>query len=147
MNVFAPYQKNPRKKEGAPRDDKEAHAGGSKILRGHIAEQREPLQGESGRCRQRQRIALARALYNDPEVLIMDEATSALDKRTEDLVMKAINDLVRRRTIIVIAHRLTTIKDCDNLYFLKDGRIHGHGKFAELQDSVPDFRGMTSTVF
>ena len=72
---------------------------------------------------QRQRIGIARALYRDPQVLILDEATSALDNETEKEVMQAIDGLHGQRTMIVIAHRLTTIKNCDAIYEVADGVI------------------------
>ncbi len=65
---------------------------------------------------QRQRIGIARALYNDPEVLIMDEATSALDNDTEAAIMDAINRLHGKKTLIIVAHRLQTIEKCDLVY-------------------------------
>ena len=72
---------------------------------------------------QRQRIGIARALYSKPVVLILDEATSALDNETEREVMEAIDGLRGTRTLIIIAHRLTTIKNCDVIYEVKDGGI------------------------
>lgn len=72
---------------------------------------------------QRQRIGIARALYRNPQVLILDEATSALDNETEKEVMEAIDGLHGQRTMIVIAHRLTTIKNCDAIYEVADGKI------------------------
>ena len=72
---------------------------------------------------QRQRIGIARALYSQPTVLILDEATSALDNETEREVMEAIDGLKGTRTLIIIAHRLTTIKNCDVIYEVKDGVI------------------------
>ena len=69
---------------------------------------------------QRQRIGIARALYHDPDVLVLDEATSALDTDTETAVMKAINSLAGNKTLIIIAHRLTTIRNCDVVYEVKD---------------------------
>lgn len=72
---------------------------------------------------QRQRIGIARALYNNPKILIMDEATSALDNDTESAVMEAIEKMQGTRTIIIIAHRLTTIKNCDYIYKVADKNI------------------------
>lgn len=71
---------------------------------------------------QRQRFAIARALYNNPDILILDEATSALDTETETAVMEAIDALQRQKTLIIIAHRLTTIKNCDRIYEITDGK-------------------------
>lgn len=71
---------------------------------------------------QRQRIGIARALYHDPEILILDEATSALDNETEKSVMEAIESLQGKMTMIIIAHRLTTIKNCDVIYEIVDGQ-------------------------
>ncbi len=81
---------------------------------------------------QRQRIGIARALYRDPTVLIMDEATSALDNQTERAVMEAIDTLQGTRTIILIAHRLSTLKKCDIIYLLDRGAIVDSGTYAEL---------------
>ena len=72
---------------------------------------------------QRQRIGIARALYYDPDVLFLDEATAALDTATEKAVMAAVNALSREKTCIIIAHRLTTIEDCDTILEVKDGRV------------------------
>lgn len=72
---------------------------------------------------QRQRIGIARALYHDPAILVLDEATSALDETTEQDVMKAVNALHGKKTILLIAHRLTTIKNCDRLYRLESGQV------------------------
>lgn len=72
---------------------------------------------------QRQRIGIARALYNDPEILVLDEATSALDNDTENAVMEAIESLAGQKTMIIIAHRLTTIKNCDLVYEVKDKTV------------------------
>ena len=69
---------------------------------------------------QRQRIGIARALYNNPDVLVLDEATSALDGDTETAVMEAINSLAGKKTLIIIAHRLTTIRNCDFIYEISD---------------------------
>lgn len=91
---------------------------------------------------QRQRIGIARALYHDPDVLIMDEATSALDGATEDAVMEAIKDLSGRKTIILIAHRLTTVEDCDRIYMLENGRVVVSGTYDELVLQSEAFRTM-----
>lgn len=72
---------------------------------------------------QRQRIGIARALYSDPEILVLDEATSALDNETETAVMEAINSLQGNKTLIIIAHRLTTIRNCDIIYEVKDRQV------------------------
>lgn len=72
---------------------------------------------------QRQRIGIARALYLDPEILIMDEATSALDNETEKTIMDSIDNLIGKKTMIIIAHRLTTIKHCDHVYAIKDRKV------------------------
>jgi len=72
---------------------------------------------------QRQRIGIARALYNEPEILVLDEATSSLDNDTEKAVMDAIEKLYGKMTMIIIAHRLTTIEKCDAVYRVEDGKI------------------------
>ena len=71
---------------------------------------------------QRQRVAIARALYNDPEILVLDEATAALDTETETAVMESIEELQGYKTLIIVAHRLTTIRNCDKIYEIKDGK-------------------------
>ena len=81
---------------------------------------------------QRQRIAIARALYRNPQVLILDEATSALDNETEKAVMDAVNNLSKSLTIIIIAHRLNTVKNCDIIFKLKNGKLIGQGTYDEL---------------
>ena len=72
---------------------------------------------------QRQRIGIARALYTNPEVLVLDEATSALDSETEAAIMDAINSLMGSRTMIIIAHRLTTVENCDVIYQVKGRKV------------------------
>ncbi len=89
---------------------------------------------------QRQRIGIARALYHDPSVLVMDEATSALDNATEDHVMQAIRELRGGRTILMIAHRLSTVKECDIVFHLEGGRLVGQGTFDELMATDRQFR-------
>lgn len=91
---------------------------------------------------QRQRVGIARALYHNPQVLVMDEATSALDNITEKEITKAIEALKGERTVIMIAHRLTTVQNCDTLYLMKNGRIVDSGAYDELVDSNKEFRRM-----
>ena len=81
---------------------------------------------------QRQRIGIARALYNNPSILVFDEATSALDNETEKSVMNSITSLQGNKTIIIIAHRLTTVKDCDTIIQLEKGSIVKKGKPKDL---------------
>ena len=85
---------------------------------------------------QRQRIAIARALYSDPEILVLDEATSALDNETETAVMEAIDSLQGKITMIIVAHRLTTIKNCDKIYEIIDGKAIERNKNDVLQGIV-----------
>ncbi len=81
---------------------------------------------------QRQRIGIARALYHDPEVLVLDEATSALDTATESDVMAAVNSLHGRKTLVIVAHRLSTVEQCDVLVRLEHGRLVKTGSYADV---------------
>ena len=81
---------------------------------------------------QRQRIGVARALYHNPQVLILDEATSALDNETERAVMEAVNNIGKDITVILIAHRLNTVKKCDKIFKLEKGRLIDQGSFDTL---------------
>lgn len=81
---------------------------------------------------QRQRIGIARALYHNREILVLDEATSALDTETEQLVSEAINALAGSRTLIIIAHRFSTIEQCDRIYELSDGQLKQSGTYREI---------------
>ena len=89
---------------------------------------------------QRQRIGIARALYFNPQVLILDEATSALDNLTEKAVMDAVNNLGKHKTIILIAHRLSTVKKCDKIFLLEKGELKNEGTFDELININENFR-------
>lgn len=91
---------------------------------------------------QRQRIGLARALYRDPSVLILDEATSALDGATEESVVSSIHSISHVKTIIIIAHRLNTLKPCDQIYLMEQGKIIDSGTFDELISKNAKFRSM-----
>ena len=81
---------------------------------------------------QRQRIGIARALYHNREILVLDEATSALDSETEQLVSQAINSLAGSRTLIIIAHRYSTIEQCDRIYELSEGQLKQSGTYREI---------------
>jgi len=91
---------------------------------------------------QRQRIGIARALYGTPSLLIMDEATSALDNITERVVMEAVQNLRSDTTIILIAHRLTTVRGCDRIYLLEKGKVAASGTYDELVAGNATFRAM-----
>lgn len=91
---------------------------------------------------QRQRIGIARALYHDAEVIVFDEATSALDGITEKLIMDAINDFSGNKTIIMIAHRLKTVKKCDQILFVDKGSIVDQGTYDDLYSRNQQFRKM-----
>jgi ABC-type multidrug transport system fused ATPase/permease subunit len=91
---------------------------------------------------QRQRIGIARALYRDPSVLVLDEATSALDNVTESAVISAVRNLTSKRTIIMVAHRLSTVRDCDTIFFLEHGRLAACGTHEQLSQQSPQFQAM-----
>lgn len=93
---------------------------------------------------QRQRIGIARALYSNPDVLIMDEATSALDNLTEQAVMEAVHNLSSSKTIILIAHRLSTVKDCDVLFYMERGAIVASGTYDDLILKSQGFKDIAS---
>ena len=95
---------------------------------------------------QRQRIGIARALYHNPKVLILDEATSALDGETEKAVMDAINNLNKDMTIILITHRLSTVKNCDQILLLEKGKIINRGTFEELIEFNKSFQKNTNNL-
>ncbi|MBM9593925.1 ABC transporter ATP-binding protein [Roseitranquillus sediminis] len=91
---------------------------------------------------QRQRIGIARALYHDPGVLILDEATSALDNLTERAVMDAVRNLGHDKTIIMIAHRLSTVRGCDRIFLMEHGEVAASGTYDELIAGSQTFREM-----
>jgi len=89
---------------------------------------------------ERQRLAVARALYADPEVLVFDEATAALDAECERALTAAIESLQRKKTLVVVAHRLPTVRGCDRIVVLREGRIVDVGAWDELAERSEDFR-------
>lgn len=82
---------------------------------------------------QRQRLAIARELFKEPEILIFDEATSSLDSETETYIINGIEKLKGNITIILISHRISTIKNCDKIYYIKNGRVVEEGNYSELR--------------
>ena len=93
-----------------------------------------------------QRISLARALYTGPQVLFLDEATSALDAETENLVTGVINQLAKEITVVLIAHRLSTVKSADKIIYIDSGRLVAEGSFEELKAQVPGFKRAVSLM-
>lgn len=91
---------------------------------------------------QKQRISIARELYKEADILIMDEATSALDSETEQSIQESIDALKGQYTILIVAHRLATIRNVDRVIHLKNGRVAGDGSFEELKNSSTDFNKM-----
>ena len=91
---------------------------------------------------QRQRIGIARALYHRPGVLVMDEATSAVDNLTEQQIVASLKRLQGDHTMLIIAHRLSTVRHCDTLFFLDDGELVAHGSYEDLLQTCDRFREM-----
>ena len=94
---------------------------------------------------QRQRIGIARALYHSPSVIFLDEATSSLDGITENVIMEAIQNLSHKKTIVMVAHRLTTLKECDVIHLMQNGHIVDSGTYQQLVDNNKDFKEMAKS--
>ena len=88
---------------------------------------------------QRQRLAIARAIVRNPDILIFDEATSSVDNRTERLIQKSFFDLKKNRTMIIVAHRLSTIRNCDNIFVIKNSKVHESGTHDQLMEDGDSF--------
>ena len=88
---------------------------------------------------QRQRLGIARALFTNPKLIVMDEATSALDGVTESLITDSIQSLRGKVTLVIIAHRLSVVRDADIVVYLKEGKVAAVGKFEEIRQQVPEF--------
>ncbi len=96
---------------------------------------------------QRQRIAIARAILKDAPILLLDEATSALDQAHESEINKILQELMQNRTVVVIAHKLSTVRNCDKIYLLKDGKILGSGRHDELIKNSDYYKKLCDTDF
>jgi ABC-type multidrug transport system fused ATPase/permease subunit len=95
---------------------------------------------------QRQRVAVARALYREPPVIILDEGTSALDTTTETALMQALDTITAGRTLIAVAHRVTTLRDADRIIVLEGGRITAEGGYDTLLATSPTFRALAGAA-
>ena len=93
---------------------------------------------------QRQRIGIARSLYYESNLIIFDEATSSLDGLTEEAVIKSINNIQNIKTVVIVAHRLASVKNCHKIYFIDKGKIIDSGTFDELINKNESFRKMAN---
>jgi len=88
---------------------------------------------------QLQRLAIARALYSNPKLIAFDEATSALDGQTEEAISSAMNSLKGKSTVLLIAHRLSSVRNADFVIYVDNGRIIANGTISEVRSKVPNF--------
>jgi ATP-binding cassette, subfamily B, bacterial PglK len=119
----------------------------SDFIESELANKYDTMIGEQGirlSGGQRQRLGIARALYHNPSVIILDEATSSLDGITELSFMQAVRGLARKKTIIIIAHRLTTLRDCDIIYLLEKGKVADSGSYDDLLIKNAHFASMAN---
>lgn len=93
---------------------------------------------------QRQRLALARSLLRESPIIVMDEATSALDNITQSEITRAIEEMRDRHTIIMVAHRLSTVIGCERLFFISQGRVLASGTHRELMETCEEYRRLYS---
>ena len=91
---------------------------------------------------QRQLLSCIRILLFDPKIILLDEATSSVDSETEEIIQNAISKILNKRTSIVVAHRLSTIKQADNIIVMKDGNIVGSGKHTELLENSKEYKNL-----
>ncbi len=96
---------------------------------------------------ERQRLGIARALYHDPQVLVVDEGTANLDRETEAAIVHTLARLRGRKTIIVVAHRLPLVRDCDHIYLIRQGRVQNSGAYSDLLSTDPSFREFAGSTF
>jgi subfamily B ATP-binding cassette protein MsbA len=130
---------DPRDPDGRERVRAAARAAHCEEFIAAMPEQYDSIIGERGvklSGGQRQRLAIAKELFKRPDILILDEATSALDSESETLIQRSIDDLRGHMTIIIIAHRLSTVRHCDRLFVLNEGRVVEEGTFDELHARV-----------
>ncbi|MEZ5362014.1 MAG: ATP-binding cassette domain-containing protein [Bryobacterales bacterium] len=123
--------------------------GPTRTIRQALPDGLDTLAGERGvrlSGGERQRLAVARALYAQPDVLVFDEATAALDNRTEQALTETIERLHGRKTMLMVAHRLSTVQRCDKLLFLQDGRVADVGSYGELLERNLEFRAMAAPI-
>ena len=88
---------------------------------------------------QKQRVLIARAVYKNPKYIYFDEATSALDAENEKVIHNNLQEFFKQKTVVIVAHRLSTVKNADRLIYLEDGEIKASGSFQEIRDKIPNF--------